>query len=303
MTTDCTPRYVQADPETGGEQAVAEAWRNLTAVGARPLAITDNLNFGNPQRPEIMGQFVGAIEGMAEACRRSTSRSCPATSRSTTRPRASAILPTPTIGGVGLIDDIAKAVGSRLTQAGLGLVLVGETKGWLGQSLYLREVCGREDGAPPPVDLAAERRNGDFVRGQIAGRPRRRLPRPVRRRPAGGAGRDGHRRRHRRRRSSRRPETPCPSHAFLLRRGPGPLSDRHRRSADDVLEAAAGGRRAGRAAGLLRRRRRWWSTGCCRLPLGELQAAHEAWLPAYMSCRGITQENRAMPMAADDIDA
>ena len=88
MTSDCTPRYVQAHPETGGRQAVAEAWRNITAIGARPLAVTDNMNFGNPQKPEIMGQFAGAIMGMAEACRRSTSRSCRATSRSTTRPRA-----------------------------------------------------------------------------------------------------------------------------------------------------------------------------------------------------------------------
>ena len=170
MTSDCTPRYVQAHPETGGRQAVAEAWRNITAVGARPLAVTDNMNFGNPQKPEIMGQFAGAIMGMAEAC---TVLDFPVVSGNVSlynETEGRPILPTPTIGAVGVIDDIATAVGARLTQAGLALVLIGDTKGWLGQSIYLRELCGREEGAPPPVDLAVERRNGDFVRGEIVGR-------------------------------------------------------------------------------------------------------------------------------------
>ena len=170
MTSDCTPRYVQAHPETGGRQAVAEAWRNITAVGARPLAVTDNMNFGNPQKPEIMGQFAGAIMGMAEAC---TVLDFPVVSGNVSlynETNGRPILPTPTIGAVGVIDDIATAVGARLTQAGLALVLIGDTKGWLGQSIYLRELCGREEGAPPPVDLAVERRNGDFVRGEIVGR-------------------------------------------------------------------------------------------------------------------------------------
>src|SRR6202042_3487805 len=165
--TDCTPRYCQADPRTGGAQAVAEAWRNITATGARPLAVTDNMNFGNPQKPEIMGQFEGAIMGMAEACKvldfPVVSGNVSLYNETEGRP----ILPTPTIGAVGVIDDIAKAVGSRLPQGGLCIVLVGETEGWLGQSLYLRENCGREEGAPPPVDLAVERRTGDFVRAQI----------------------------------------------------------------------------------------------------------------------------------------
>src|SRR6185369_2756813 len=168
MTSDCTPRYVQAHPETGGRQAVAEAWRNITATGARPLAVTDNMNFGNPTKPEIMGQFAGAIMGMVEAC---TVLDFPVVSGNVSlysETEGRPILPTPTIGAVGVIEDIAKAVGSRLNKAGLALVLLGETKGWLGQSLYLRELCDREDGAPPPVDLAVERRNGDFVRGQIA---------------------------------------------------------------------------------------------------------------------------------------
>jgi len=171
MTSDCTPRYVQAHPETGGRQAVAEAWRNITAVGARPLAVTDNMNFGNPQKPEIMGQFAGAIMGMAEAC---TALDFPVVSGNVSlynETEGKPILPTPTIGAVGVIDNLTHAVGSRISQGGLAIVLLGETGGWLGQSLYLREILGREEGAPPPVDLAVERRNGDFVRSQIvAGR-------------------------------------------------------------------------------------------------------------------------------------
>ncbi len=167
LTTDCTPRYCAADAEAGGAQAVAEAWRNLTAVGARPLAITDNMNFGNPEKPEIMGQFAAAIRGMAEACRvldfPVVSGNVSLYNETEGRP----IQPTPAIGGLGVLDDAARAVGIAL-KPWLDLVLIGETKGWLGQSLWLREIAGREEGAPPPVDLPAERRNGDFVRGQIA---------------------------------------------------------------------------------------------------------------------------------------
>ena len=168
LTTDCTPRYCQADPETGGAQAVAEAWRNLIAVGARPLAITDNMNFGNPEKPEIMGQFAAAIRGMAAACR---ALDFPVVSGNVSlynETEGRAILPTPAIGGLGVLEDAAQAVGLALPPW-LDIVLVGETKGWLGQSLWLREIAGREDGAPPPVDLEAERRNGEFVRGLILG--------------------------------------------------------------------------------------------------------------------------------------
>ncbi len=172
LTTDCTPRYVAADARLGGAQAVAEAWRNLTATGARPLAITDNLNFGNPEKPEVMGQFADAIAGMAEAC---LALDFPVVSGNVSlynETRAAdgstvAILPTPAIGGLGVLDDAARAVGLALAP-GLELVLVGETRGHLGQSLWLREILGREAGPPPPVDLSAERANGDFVRARIA---------------------------------------------------------------------------------------------------------------------------------------
>jgi phosphoribosylformylglycinamidine synthase subunit PurL len=170
MTTDCTPRYCRADPRQGGLQAVAEAWRNLTAAGARPLAVTNNLNFGNPERPEIMGQLVGCIEGMAEACR---ALDFPVVSGNVSlynETEGRAILPTPVIGGVGLIDQVEAMATIALKRAGDVLLLVGETRGHLGQSLYLREIHGREEGAPPPVDLAAERRNGDFVRALIGNR-------------------------------------------------------------------------------------------------------------------------------------
>ena len=166
MTTDCTPRYCLADPEEGGKQAVAEAWRNLTAVGAKPLAITDNMNFGNPEKPEIMGQFAAAVRGMGAAC---TALDFPVVSGNVSlynETNGAAILPTPAIGGVGVLEDAAQAVGLAL-KPGLELILVGQTRGWLGQSLWLREIAGREEGAPPPVDLEAERRNGDFVRARI----------------------------------------------------------------------------------------------------------------------------------------
>ncbi|OYW40206.1 MAG: phosphoribosylformylglycinamidine synthase II, partial [Brevundimonas sp. 12-68-7] len=171
VTSDCTPRYVQNDPYEGGKQAVAEAWRNLTAVGARPIAITDNLNFGNPQRPEIMGQIVRAIDGMAEACR---ALDFPVVSGNVSlynETNGVAIPPTPTVGGVGLLPNYDVVAGFSTMAEGDTLVLIGETVGELGASIYLREVLGREDGAPPPVDLALERRTGDFVRGEIeAGR-------------------------------------------------------------------------------------------------------------------------------------
>jgi len=167
LTTDVAPRYCEADPFEGGKQAVAEAWRNLTAVGARPLALTDNLNFGNPERLEIMGQFVGCVHGIAAACR---ALDFPVVSGNVSfynETQGRAILPTPTIGGVGLLDDFTCAATLAFKRAGEAILLIGATTGWLGQSLYLREICGREEGAPPPVDLAAEKRNGDFVRALI----------------------------------------------------------------------------------------------------------------------------------------
>lgn len=167
LTTDVTPRYCEANPFEGGKQAVAECWRNLTAVGATPLAITDNLNFGNPERPEIMGQFVGCVRGIAEACK---ALDFPVVSGNVSlynETNGKAILPTPSIGGVGVIDDFRKSASLAFKKEGEAILVVGETTGWLGQSIYLREICAREEGAPPPVDLLEERENGEFVRSLI----------------------------------------------------------------------------------------------------------------------------------------
>jgi phosphoribosylformylglycinamidine synthase len=167
LTTDVTPRYCEADPFEGGKQAVAECWRNLTAVGARPLAITDNLNFGNPEKPDIMGQFVGCVRGIAEACK---ALDFPVVSGNVSlynETHGRAILPTPSIGGVGLLDNFEQSASIAFKHEGEAIFVVGETTGWLGQSMYLRELCAREEGAPPPVDLTEERENGEFVRSLI----------------------------------------------------------------------------------------------------------------------------------------
>ncbi|GGL93289.1 phosphoribosylformylglycinamidine synthase subunit PurL [Pseudooceanicola nanhaiensis] len=167
FTSDVTPRYVKANPVEGGKQAVAEAYRNLTAVGALPLASTDNLNFGNPEKPEIMGQFVGAIKGIGEAV---AALDMPIVSGNVSlynETDGQAILPTPTIAAVGLIEDGSTAITGSAREGHVAL-LVGETAGHLGQSALLAEVYNRVEGDAPPVDLAAEKRNGDFIRANRA---------------------------------------------------------------------------------------------------------------------------------------
>ncbi|MGZ3314817.1 MAG: AIR synthase-related protein, partial [Caulobacteraceae bacterium] len=280
MTSDCTPRYVQADPYEGGKQCVAEAWRNLTAVGADPIAITDNLNFGNPERPEIMGQIVGAIEGMAEACR---ALDFPVVSGNVSlynETNGAAIPPTPTVGGVGLIPDYDRRAGFGGMQPGDRLLLVGETRGELGASLYLRELHGREDGAPPPVDLALERKNGDFVRGLIRSGAVRvvhdlsdggLLCAAAEVALASGVG------------LSLAPDSGLPIHAELF----GEDQARYLIAAPDAVArrivhdaAKAGvvvadiGAAGGQAVEVV---------GVLSIGLNELRRAHEGWMPAYMS--------------------
>jgi phosphoribosylformylglycinamidine synthase len=170
FSSDVTPRYCEADPFEGGKQAVAECWRNLTSVGAEPLAATDNLNFGNPERPEIMGQLVHAIKGIGEACR---ALGFPIVSGNVSlynETNGRGILPTPTIGGVGLLPDWSKMARIGFSAEGDAIFLVGAPLYWgthLGQSIYLRDVFGRADGPPPPVDLEHEKRVGDAVRALI----------------------------------------------------------------------------------------------------------------------------------------
>lgn len=171
ITTDCTPRYCYADPYEGGKQAVAESWRNLTTVGATPLAITNCLNFGNPQKPDIMGQIVGCLEGMRDACLALEypviSGNVSLYNETSIGDNASAVQPTPAIGGVGILKDIAQRTGNKFIAEGHDIILIGTTEGHLGSSLYLREILGSEEGAPPSVDLKTERINGDFVRDLI----------------------------------------------------------------------------------------------------------------------------------------
>ncbi len=167
ISCDVTPRYCAADPREGAKQAVAECWRNLTATGADPLAITDCMNFGNPERPEIMGEFVEAVKGMADAC---TALSFPVVSGNVSlynETNGIAIPPSPAIGGIGLIPNVANMATIALKRDGDALILIGPEGGHLGQSLYQELASGGYEGAPPPVDLAAERRAGDFVRGLI----------------------------------------------------------------------------------------------------------------------------------------
>ena len=168
FTSDVTPRYVKANPFEGGKQAVAEAYRNLSAVGAVPLATTDNMNFGNPEKPEIMGQFVGAIKGIGAAC---SALNMPIVSGNVSlynETDGAGILPTPTIGAVGLIADESALIAGT-AEEGDALVLIGAAATHLGQSALLAEFAGVEAGDAPGVDLAAEKAHGDFIRAQ-AGR-------------------------------------------------------------------------------------------------------------------------------------
>ena len=278
LTSDCTPRYVAANPFEGGKQAVAEAWRNLTAVGALPIAITDNLNFGNPERPEIMGQIARAIDGMAEACR---ALDFPVVSGNVSlynETDGRAIPPTPTVGAVGLIADYARRADFASMKAGDALLVVGASHGALGASLYLRELFGREDGAPPPVDLEFERRNGDFVRELIVGGRVSAVHdlsdgglaiAAAEMVLASGVG------------IELSPTSLTHAHGFLF----GEDQGRYLIATADPDPIAT----AGRAAGLniaLAGQAGGTDFAChelFRIPLERLRAAHEGWMPAYMA--------------------
>ena len=222
---DVTPRYCKADPFEGAKQAVAECWRNLTAVGARPLAVTDNLNFGNPEKPEIMGEIVAAIDGIGEACRALDFPVVSGNCSLYNETNGEAILPTPAIGGVGLMKDVHRMATIAFKREGDAIILIGETKGHLGQSLYLREIEGREEGAAPPVDLASEKQQWRLRAQPDRERTHRHSARCFRRRPAGrawpkwsmagGIGAD-----------FVAPKIASGAEAAAFRRGSGPLCDR-----------------------------------------------------------------------------
>ncbi len=277
VTSDCTPRYVLADPFEGGKQVVAEAWRNLTAVGADPIAITDNLNFGNPERPEIMGQIVRAIEGMAEACR---DLDFPVVSGNVSlynETNGAAIPPTPTVGAVGLIADYAHRADFAGMKDGDALVLLGATAGELGASMYLREVLGQEIGAPPSVDLALERKVGDLVRslilsdqvtvchdlsdgGLIAAAAEMAL--------ASNTG------------CTLKAATSAAPHAFLF----GEDQARYLVAVKDAAPILAAAQAAGVEAAVVGKAggADLAVEGLFTLPLAKLRAEHEGWMPAYM---------------------
>ena len=284
LTTDCTPRYCAADPLQGGRQAVAEAWRNLTAVGARPLAVTDCLNFGNPERPEIMGQFVGAIEGMAEACR---TLAVPVVSGNVSfynETDGHAVQPTPSIGAIGLIDDLQFMARLALDQGGLSLILIGQTRGHLGASLYLRVLSDSEAGPPPPVSLDGERRHGDLVRGLIRGGEVRTchdvsdgglLIAIAEMALAGGVGA-----------AIETPTTEAPADAFWFGEDQGRYVlavDGERTEAVIATARAANvpALRLGTSGG-----NSLTVDGIHTISLTELRGAHEGWLPAYMGATG-----------------
>jgi phosphoribosylformylglycinamidine synthase II len=279
VTSDVTPRYVQADPYEGGKQAVAEAWRNLTAVGADPIAITDNLNFGNPERPEIMGQIVKAIEGMALACRELNFPVVSGNVSLYNETNGAAIPPTPTVGAVGLLPDYARRACYGRMKGGDRLILIGSSTGELGASLYLRELLGREEGAPPPVDLAAERAHGDLVRtliregvvetvhdlsdgGLVAAAAEMAM--------ASGVG------------VWLGPQNALPAHAWLFGEDQGryllAVAPLHEAA---VLAAAAAARvpaaAIGDAGGVA-----FSAEGLFHIPLDQLRAANEEWMPGFM---------------------
>jgi phosphoribosylformylglycinamidine synthase len=277
VTADGTERYCDADPREGGKQAVAEAWRNLVAVGARPLALTDNLNFGNPENSHAMGQLVGCIAGIGEAAR---ALAFPIVSGNVSlynETMGVGIPPTPAIGGVGLVADVTKTITLAFKAPGEDLLLVGGAPGWLGRSAWLSIVAGREEGAPPPVDLVAERANGEFVAWLIA---RGHLSAAhdlsdgglaiavAEMAISGGIGATV--------------ESPGPEHAFFF----GEDQGRYALTASPARRGEIFREAGRRGVPLLR----LGVTGgeCLKLggsppiPLAVLRAAHESWLPDYM---------------------
>ncbi len=280
ISCDVTPRYCAADPREGAKQAVAECWRNLTATGADPLAITDCMNFGNPERPEIMGEFVGAVQGMGEAC---TALGFPVVSGNVSlynETNGIAIPPTPAIGGVGLIPDIEAMATIALKHEGDVLLLLGAEAGHLGQSLYMQIVLNRAEGAPPPVDLDAERRTGDMVRRLIRNNCATAvhdvsdgglLVAVAEMALAGGLGVE-----------LAEAPGPLPAHAtwfgedqarYVVSVAPDQVDAVHKAAAMAKVPVRLLGRVGGDAVAL---------EGEAPLPLATLRAAHEGWFPGFM---------------------
>jgi phosphoribosylformylglycinamidine synthase len=160
VTSDSTPRYCASDPFEGGKQAVAEAWRNLISVGSTPIAITDCMNFGNPEKKEIMGQFAGVIKGMIEAC---NTLDFPVVSGNVSlynETNGKGINPTPVIGGVGVVNNLDIFSDQNFKRINDLILVIGKTNGHLTQSIYANELLNYKKGLPPKVDLEEELKNG-----------------------------------------------------------------------------------------------------------------------------------------------
>ena len=284
ITTDVTPRYCRADPFEGGKQAVAEAWRNLTAVGATPLAVTDNLNYGNPQKPEIMWEIVAGIDGIGEACRALDFPVIGGNCSLYNETNGEGILPTPAIGGVGLLKDVTKHGDHRASSAkAMSIILIGETRAiWASPSICARSKA-RKKARAPPVDLAAEKKHGDFVRGLIEqGRVDTvhdvsdggLLVAVAEMALAGDIGAD----------IGQAVAGRCDP--LLVRRRPGALSDRRalrrgredrgRRRAPPIIPVAELGKTGGDALII---------NDKDRVALSKLRDAHEGWFPRFMARR------------------
>ena len=165
-TSDCNSIFCKADPYKGSMIAVAETWRNLNAVGAKPLAITDNLNFGNPEKKEIMYEIKQSIKGIKDAC---TYLDYPVVSGNVSlynETNGKSIYPTPVIGGVGIIDNVKKIASIKLVN-NCAVFLIGKTTGHLDLSLFEKVVNNSEKGKPPKLNLEYEKLNGEFVRNLI----------------------------------------------------------------------------------------------------------------------------------------
>ncbi len=160
ISVDSSANYCKADPKTGGKQIVCENWRNLISVGAKPLAITNCLNFGNPEKPKVMGEFVECVDGIKEACEYLNFPVVSGNVSFYNETNSKSIFPTPVIGGVGFIGDLKKVTNIKIKNKGNIIVAIGKTVGHLEQSVFLKENFSILDGPPPEINLVNEKNNG-----------------------------------------------------------------------------------------------------------------------------------------------
>ena len=163
VSVDSSANYCKSHPLTGGKQIVCENWRNIISVGANPVAITNCLNFGNPEKPEIMGEFAECLIGIKEACE---FLNYPVVSGNVSfynGTNKKNIHPTPVIGGVGIVSNVQKIINHRIKNENNILLLIGKTFGHLEQSVFLEEIYSITDGKPPDINMANEKNNGDSI--------------------------------------------------------------------------------------------------------------------------------------------